>query len=130
MQDPISDLFTCIRNAGLVNKTSIIIMSSKIKINILYILLKEGYINNFKIIIKSINKPMIKIYLKYYENKHVINNIKRISRPGLRVYKNKNNIPKPLNGMGLSIISTSSGLMSGKDARNLSHGGEILCLVE
>jgi len=130
MQDPISDLLTQIRNAGEVNKQNIIITSSKIKITILYILLSRGYINNFKIFIKEINKPMIIIFLKYYKNKHVINKIKRVSRPGLRVYKGIKNLPNSLNGMGLYIISTSKGIISDNKARNIHIGGEVLCLIE
>jgi len=130
MQDPISDLCTQIRNAGKINKKTIEVISSRIKIAILGILFNEGYIENFKIIIKKYNKPTIYISLKYYKNKHVINTIKRISKPSLRIYKKINTLSKPLNGMGLFIISTPKGIVSDRTAKKINHGGEIICLIE
>ena len=127
MSDPIADLLTRIRNGQTSNKASVICPSSVKKQNVLKVLEEEGFIEGFSVSTKS--KPEISIKLKYFEGKPVIASIKRISRPGLRIYKGTNELPKVLGGLGIAIISTSKGLMSDKKARELGHGGEILCYV-
>ncbi|BCG49462.1 30S ribosomal protein S8 [Candidatus Profftella armatura (Diaphorina cf. continua)] len=129
MSDPIADMLTYIRNGQIVNKRKIIMPSSKIKIEIAKVLKNEGYIKDFFIIKCLKNKFELKILLKYYMNRPVIECLKRISRPGLRIYKNKNNIPKIMNGLGLVIISTSSGIITDRKARAMGIGGEIICYV-
>ncbi len=128
MQDPISDMFTCIRNAQLVNKKKIYIYYSKFKISILNIFINEGYIKKIKLILCN-NKKKIKIYLKYFNGNPVINYIKRISTPSLRIYKSCNDIPLFKSGFGVVVISTSKGVLSDKQARNLNIGGEIICYI-
>ncbi|HFL8794966.1 MAG TPA: 30S ribosomal protein S8 [Candidatus Azosocius sp. HAIN] len=130
MQDPISDLLTRIRNGQMAKKSFVISPSSKIKINILDVLKDEGYIKGYNINVDSFNKISLEIHLKYYKNKPVISKIKRISCPGLRVYKKKDKLPLILGGLGISIISTSFGVVSDRRARMLKKGGEILCIVE
>ncbi len=125
IQDPISDMLTNIRNGQLSKKKNILVFYSKIKESILKILLNEGFIKNYKLIYDN----KILIYLKYFLNNPVISNIKRISKPSLRVYKSYNNIPVLMSGLGIFIISTSLGLLSDKQARKLKVGGEIICYV-
>lgn len=129
MNDPISDLLTRIRNGQSAKKSFIVISSSIVKKRILDVLKNEGYIKGYNVIDNSY-KSELEVYLKYYKNKPVISKIKRVSCPGLRVYKKKNDLPLILGGLGLAIISTSSGIMSDKKARSLGKGGEILCVVE
>ena len=127
MSDPIADMLTRIRNGQSSSKASVSCPHSNKKINILKVLEEEGFIDSFQI--DESEKPQITVKLKYFEGKPVIASIKRISRPGLRIYKGKNEIPKVLGGLGIAIISTSKGLMSDKKARELGHGGEVLCYV-
>ncbi|MBK4764836.1 MAG: 30S ribosomal protein S8 [Pantoea sp. Brub] len=127
MQDPISDMLTCIRNGQFANKIDIIMPYSKFKESISRVLKEEGYIQDFKII--GDIKKNIKITLKYFKNKGVLEQIKRVSRPGLRIYKKKNDIPKVMSGMGIAIISTSKGVMADYTARRLGIGGEIICYI-
>ncbi len=129
MQDPIGDMFTCIRNSQLVKKNIVKICYSKFKLSILNIFYSEGFIKNFKIINYNNYKKKILIYLKYYNNKPVITKIKRISSPGLRVYKSCKKLPIIMSGFGLVIISTSKGILSDKQARLLNIGGEIICYI-
>ena len=129
MCDPISDLLTRIRNGQNAKKSFVLISSSIKKIKILDVLKSEGYIKNYNVINNS-NKSELEIYLKYYKNKPVISKIKRVSSPGLRVYRKKTNLPLVLGGLGIAIISTSSGIVSDKKARALGKGGEVLCVVE
>lgn len=129
MNDPISDLLTRIRNGQMAKKSFVSISSSNKKIKILDVLKNEGYIKGYNII-NNLSKQFLEIYLKYYKNKPVISKIKRISCPGLRVYKKKNDLPFVLGGLGVAIISTPFGVMSDKKARSLGQGGEILCIVE
>ncbi|ADM89811.1 putative 30S ribosomal subunit protein S8 [Candidatus Zinderia insecticola CARI] len=124
LSDPIADMFTRIRNAQIVKKNIVWIPYSKIKKNILIIFKKEGYIYNFKHI-----KNILEVKLKYYFNKPVIKKIKRISKPGLRIYKKKNNIPYIINGLGTVILSTSKGLLTDKQARKNNIGGELICYI-
>lgn len=128
MHDPIADLLTRIRNAQCVAKKIIELPSSKVKKAIAEVLATEGYIAGYHI--TDAVKPMLTIELKYYEGKPVIAKIARVSRPGLRAYKNRNQLPKVLGGLGIAIISTSQGVMSDKAARALGLGGEVLCCVE
>lgn len=129
MCDPISDLLTRIRNGQKAKKSFVLISNSIVKKKILDILKSEGYIKGYNVINTSYESEL-EIYLKYYKNKPVISKIKRVSCPGLRVYKKKNDLPLVLGGLGLAIISTSSGIISDKKARALGKGGEILCVIE
>ena len=127
--DPIGDMFTRIRNGQMRNLNHVNIPASKFRSKILEILKTEGYINNFYLKKKKKNIKIIKVNLKYYEGSPVIKEIKRISKPGRRVYSRANSIPKILNGLGMAIISTSQGVMSDMEARKNNVGGEIICKV-
>ena len=127
--DPIGDMFTRIRNGQLRFLNSIEIPSSNFRRNILEILKREGYINDYFIEKNDNNKITLKITLKYYEGDPVITEIKRISKPGRRVYSRATSIPKVMNGLGLAILSTPKGVMSDTDARKNNVGGEIICRV-
>jgi len=125
MTDPIADLLTRIRNGNLAGKTSVDAPFSKIKAEIARILKTEGFINNY-----TQNDRNLRIYLRYTDDgERVITEIKRISKPGCRVYCNKDNLPKVLNGLGIAIISTSKGVVTDREARQTSVGGEVLCTV-
>ena len=128
MSDPIADMLTRIRNAQVVNKTSVAMPSSKIKIAIARVLKDEGYIEDFAVVGES-TKPELKIGLKYYAGRPVIERIERVSRPGLRVYRGKGDIPTVMNGLGVTIISTPQGVMTDRKARATGTGGEVLCYV-
>ena len=129
LSDPIADMLTVIRNANRVKKEKVDIPSSKLKLEIIKILKNEGYIKNFKLIEES-KKSYIRIYLKYTPNgESVIHDLKRVSRPSLRVYKKKNQIPRVYNGYGTSIISTSKGVLTDKKARESNVGGEVICYI-
>ncbi|MBU3128561.1 30S ribosomal protein S8 [Clostridium tagluense] len=129
MTDPIADLLTRIRNANVVRHEIVEVPSSTIKKEIANILLQEGYLKN----IEEYNDgvvPMMRLAMKYGQNKErVITGLKRISKPGLRVYSKNEDIPKVLNGLGVAIISTSKGLVADKDARKLGLGGEVICYI-
>ena len=127
MTDPIADMFTRIRNGQSAAKTVVAMPSSKLKVAIANLLKEEGYISEFSISADA--KPQLSVELKYHEGKEVIETIKRVSRPGLRVYKGANDIPLVLAGMGVAIVSTSKGLMSDRAARKAGLGGEILGFV-
>ncbi len=127
--DPIADMLTRIRNANSAKHKTVDIPASKIKTSIAEILFKEGYIKEFELI-NNENQGIIRITLKYDENgTRVIDGIKRISKPGLRVYANKEELPKVLNGLGIAIISTSKGLKTDKEAREAGIGGEVLAYI-
>jgi len=127
MTDPIADMLTRIRNALKASREEVDIPSSSFKINLTNILKSEGYIRNFKIISEGHHK-IIRIFLKYDEEKvPVISGLKRVSKPSCRIYKGCDDIPKVLNGYGINILSTSKGLMTDREARNLNVGGEIIC---
>jgi len=129
MTDPIADLLTRVRNANMVKHTSVDVPASNVKNKIVEILLEEGYIKGFDVI-EDGKQGLIRIELKYGENKErVITGLKRISKPGLRVYAKKTDIPKVLGGLGLAIISTSNGIITDKEARKLGVGGEVICYV-
>ena len=125
----VSDLFTQIRNATKVNLSELTLPHSNLKESIVKILLQEGYINTYKVVEEKNNKKLLKIGLKYKNNDSVIEEIKVVSKPGNRKYIKKKNIHKVLNGFGISIISTSSGVITGKQARSLNVGGELLGIV-
>ena len=127
--DPIGDMFSRIRNGQMRSLNSIEIPSSNYRKNILEILKREGYIKDFFIEKNENNKISLKISLKYYEGDPVIKEIKRISKPGRRVYSRAVSIPKVQNGLGVAILSTSKGVMSDDDARKNNLGGEIICRV-
>ena len=127
MTDPIADMLTRIRNAQAASKFDVTMPSSKLKVAIAKVLLDEGYITEYSA--DSEVKPTLTVTLKYYEGRPVIDNIKRVSRPGLRIYKNKDELPKILNGLGVAIVSTSAGVMTDRQARDTGRGGEILCTV-
>jgi len=128
MSDPIADMLTRIRNAQMVHKLFVLMPSSKIKVSIATVLIDEGYIEDF-VLLEEGNKKNIKINLKYYAGSPVIDFIDRVSRPGLRVYKGKNHIPNVMNGLGVAIISTPSGVMTDRKARAVGVGGEVICYV-
>ena len=127
--DPIGDMFSRIRNGQMKSLNSIIIPSSNFRKNILEILKNEGYIKDYFIEKKDKNKITLKISLKYYEGAPVIKEIKRISKPGRRVYSRATSIEKVMNGLGLAILSTPKGVMSDSEARKKNVGGEIICKV-
>ena len=128
MSDPIADMLTRIRNAQSAKKTEVVMPSSKLKIAIAKVLKDEGYVEDFAIR-ESEGKPELSIALKYYADKPVIDRIERVSRPVLRIYKGKEDIPKVMNGLGVAILSTSKGVMTDRKARATGVGGEVLCVV-
>ncbi|HHQ2887978.1 TPA: 30S ribosomal protein S8 [Pseudomonas aeruginosa] len=127
MQDPLADMLTRIRNAQMAEKTVVSMPSSKLKAAVAKVLKDEGYIADFQI--SSEVKPQLSIELKYFEGKPVIEEVKRISRPGLRQYKYVEQLPKVRGGLGVSIVSTNKGVMTDRAARAAGVGGEVLCTV-
>lgn len=130
MQDPIADLLTHIRNGHSAKKKMVELPDSKIKQAIANVLLEEGYIDGYEVIEVTPAIKRLQVNLKYFNGKPVITRIDRESTPGLRKYSSKNSLPKVLGGLGIAIISTCKGVMSDKRARELGHGGEVLCTVE
>jgi small subunit ribosomal protein S8 len=128
MSDPIADLLTRIRNAQSVNKTNVAMPSSKLKVAIARVLKEEGYIEDYAVADQG-GKPELRIELKYYAGRPVIERIERVSRPGLRIYRGKTEIPTVMNGLGVAIVSTPKGVMTDRKARATGTGGEILCYV-
>lgn len=126
--DPIADMLTRIRNGQARGKVTIVMPSSKQKVAIASLLQQEGYVGGFSVQPND-GKPLLELKLKYFRGKPVIEYIKRVSRPGLRVYRGKDDLPKVWGGLGVAIVSTSKGLMSDRTARREGHGGEILALV-
>ena len=129
MQDPIADLLTRIRNGQERAKASVAIPSSKLKVAICNILKEEGYISDYRVDDAEIKKTLT-VDLKYFQGKPVIETLKRISKPSLRKYKSKDDLPRVMGGYGTAIVSTSQGVMTDKSARSQGLGGEILCFVE
>ncbi len=125
--DPISDMLTSLRNAQAVKLPSVTVPASKVKAAILTILKREGYIEEF--VIAGDKKPTITVTLKYNNRQPAISHIRRISKPGLRIYSKRTEIPRPLRGMGMAILSTPSGVVSDKEARKLGIGGELICEI-
>ncbi|MBE7526496.1 30S ribosomal protein S8 [Nitrosomonas sp.] len=128
MTDPVADMLTRIRNAQAAEKKEIKLPSSRIKLSILKILEEEGYIQKYQENIEQ-KKRYVVITLKYFSGSPVISTIKRISKPGLRIYKSKDNLPNVMNGLGIGIISTSKGVLSIRQAKKIGVGGELLCIV-
>jgi len=128
MTDPISDMLTRIRNAQACGKNTVSMPSSKLKAAIAQVLKEEGYIDQFAVR-EAGPKRDIEISLKYYAGQPVIEKLERVSRPGLRIYRGVEEIPKVLNGMGIAIVSTSRGVMTDRKARSQGVGGEVLCIV-
>lgn len=130
MTDPISDMFTRIRNANVIRRESVDVPKSKIKQAILKILKEEGFIKEFKEIPTDNKQGIIRVYLKYGSLKQcIINKIERVSKSSRRIYKNADEVVKILGGIGIAIYSTSSGIISDKECRRLKVGGELLCIV-
>jgi small subunit ribosomal protein S8 len=127
MTDPIADMLTRIRNAQMTEKATCEMPSSKVKVAIARVLKDEGYIDGFKV--TGEQKPVLEVALKYYAGRPVIEKIERVSKPGLRIYRNKDDIPRVMNGLGIAIVSTSQGVMTDRKARASGVGGEVLCIV-
>jgi small subunit ribosomal protein S8 len=128
MSDPIADMLTRIRNAQLVEKALVVMPSSKLKVAIAKVLLDEGYIDGFRVVAGA-GAGELEIGLKYYAGRPVIERIERVSRPGLRVYRGRDSIPKVMNGLGVAIVTTPKGVMTDRKARQTGVGGEVLCYV-
>nr|VFK46090.1 MAG: small subunit ribosomal protein S8 [Candidatus Kentron sp. TC] len=128
LQDPIADMLTRIRNGQAAGKVLVVMPSSKRKVAIVDVLKREGYIKDYSVSDFE-RKAQLSIILKYYNGKPVINTIKRVSRPGLRLYRKKSALPTVIGGLGIAIISTSKGIVTNRVARTSGYGGEILCTV-
>ena len=128
MSDPVADMLTRIRNAQGAEKAAVSMPSSNLKTAIAKVLKDEGYIDDFAVRIED-KKPVLEVALKYYAGNPVIEKIERVSRPGLRIYKGRDDLPKVMNGLGVAIISTSKGVMTDRKARATGLGGEVLCIV-
>ena len=128
MSDPIADMLTRIRNAQAAQKSRVVMPSSKVKVAIASVLKEEGYVDDFAV--REVDgKSSLDIALKYYAGAPVIEKIERVSRPGLRVYKGSQELPRVLNGLGVAIVSTPKGVMTDRKARATNVGGEVLCIV-
>ena len=127
MEDPLADMLTRIRNAQMAEKSVVSMPSSTLKVAVAKVLKDEGYIADYQI--SSEIKPLLSIELKYFEGRSVIEEVKRVSRPGLRQYKSSEDLPKVRGGLGVSIVSTSKGVMTDRAARAAGVGGEVLCTV-
>lgn len=128
MTDPIADMLTRIRNAQMAEKVAVSMPSSKLKVSIAKVLKDEGYIDDFAVR-ENGGKAQLDIALKYYAGRPVIERIERVSKPGLRVYKGTDDLPKVMNGLGVAIVSTPKGVMTDRRARASNVGGEVLCIV-
>jgi len=128
MSDPIADMLTRIRNAQATNKVSVSMPSSKVKIGIAAVLKDEGYITDYAVH-ENDGKPQLEITLKYFQGEGVIDMLRRVSRPGLRQYRGKAELPRVFDGLGVAIVSTSQGIMTDAAARAAGQGGEVLCIV-
>ena len=128
MQDPIADMLTRIRNGQSADKKIVTMPASKLKKSLAKILVDEGYISDFSVD-ENEGKALLNVTLKYYQGDAVIDVIKRVSRPGLRIYRKATDLPKVMNGLGIAVISTSKGLMTDRAARSAGFGGEVLCYV-
>jgi small subunit ribosomal protein S8 len=128
MSDPIADMLTRICNAQRVEKTEVVMPALKLKAAIAQVLTDEGYVEGFKVDAND-GKPQLTIGLKYYAGRPVIERLERVSRPGLRIYKRRSDIPQVMNGLGVAIVSTSRGVMTDRRARSQGVGGEVLCYV-
>ena len=129
MTDPIADMLTRIRNGSNVSLVSVSMPSSRLKVAIARVLEEEGYIGGFEVSEQPGNKRDLTVSLKYFDGKPVIEKIQKVSKPGLRIYRGKNELPKVMGGLGVAIVSTSEGVMSDRSARAKGFGGEVLCIV-
>lgn len=127
--DPVADMLTRIRNAQSVAKKQVKMPSSKLKVAIADLLKNEGYITSYEVEDNENNKKTLTVVLKYFNGKPVIDKLERVSRPGLRVYVNKTNLPEVMSGLGVAVVSTPQGLMTDRAARKAGQGGEVLCYV-
>ena len=128
MTDPIADMLTRIRNAQMIERATVEMPSSKVKVAIAKVLKDEGYIDGYKLGGENA-KPVLEIALRYHAGRPVIERIERVSSPGLRIYRGKDEIPRVMNGLGIAIVSTSRGVMTDRKARATGVGGEVLCIV-
>jgi small subunit ribosomal protein S8 len=128
MSDPIADMLTRIRNGQAAEKTAVDMPSSKLKVAIAQVLKDEGYVEDFSVR-NDAGKATLSIALKYYVGRPVIDRLERVSRPGLRIYRQSRDIPRVMNGLGIAIVSTPKGVVTDRKARSLGVGGEVLCLV-
>lgn len=128
MSDPVADMLTRIRNGQMTEKVSVLMPASKLKKAIAQVLKDEGYIDGF-MVRENGGLPEMEVALKYYAGRPVIEKIERISKPGLRIYKGRDELPRVMNGLGVAIVSTSQGVMTDRKARSLGVGGEVLCVV-
>ena len=129
ISDPIADMLTRIRNGQRVSLPSVAMPSSTKKESIAKVLLDEGYIASYRVEAGENNKPVLHVELKYFDGRPVIDEIRRVTRSGLRIYRGKDGVPKVQGGLGIAIVSTSAGVMSDRAARAGGHGGEVLCIV-
>ncbi|MDB4307792.1 30S ribosomal protein S8 [Gammaproteobacteria bacterium] len=129
MSDPIADMLTRIRNGQNVGLQKVKMPSSTLKLAIAGVLQDEGYIDGFEVAEQEGNKRELTVSLKYFDGKPVIEKIQKISKPGLRIYRGKDELPKVMGGLGVAIVSTSEGVMSDKSARAKGYGGEVICIV-
>lgn len=129
MQDPIADMLTRIRNGQGAKMAAVSMPSAKLKVAVAKVLKDEGYIADFAVSEAEAGKPTLTVTLKYYQGRPVIAEIKRVSKPGLRIYKGKGELPKIMGGLGIAIVSTSKGVMTDRAARAAGHGGEVLAYV-
>ncbi len=127
MQDPIADMIARVKNAQAVGKPQVAMPSSKMKVAIAKVLKDEGYIGDFRV--EGDSKLTLVLLLKYSHGKPVIEHIKRVSRPGLRIYKTRDDMPKPMGGLGVAVMSTSAGVISDREARRTNVGGEVLMII-
>jgi len=127
LQDPIADMFTRVRNGQQAKKVTVLMPSSKLKVAVAKLLKEEGYITDYAVAGEA--KPELSVELKYFEGKAVIESLQRVSRPGLRIYKRRDDLPKVMGGLGIAIVSTSKGLMTDRAARGAGIGGEIIGFV-
>lgn len=128
MTDPIADMLTRLRNANMIRSSSVVMPASKMKIKIAEILKEEGYIDGFEVGSEAVRREL-KIKLRYVGSERAITGLKRVSTPGLRSYANKDEVPRVLGGMGIAILSTSHGIITGKQAVKIGVGGEVICQV-
>jgi small subunit ribosomal protein S8 len=129
MTDPIADMLTRIRNGLAAGKKAVLVPDSKLKRSIAKVMKDEGYINDFSQTDVD-GKPQLSVELKYFKGRPVIDKMRRVSRPGLRIYKAKDELPTVMGGLGIAIVSTSHGVMTDRAARKAGHGGEVLCYVQ
>jgi small subunit ribosomal protein S8 len=128
MSDPIADMLTRIRNAQATDKVTVRMPNSKVKTGIAAVLKDEGFITDYRVD-ENDGKPQLEVTLKYFQGRGVIDSMQRVSRPGLRIYRSKDELPRVMDGLGIAIVSTSNGVMTDAAARAAGHGGEVICYV-